>query len=350
MDNIYKSMSKKEFFKHLQIDLFFTFIFCTIIALVYLVVGNRNFLECFIISQTIGLPICCYIEFSFYIFKPDKKHSIFLLLIPIVIIGEYTGFILGYKITGLDISELFGKDFFLHEFLISMILGVVICYFFFSKAVMIFKEERIREERLKRLETENKAIEANLKRLQAQIEPHFLFNTLSNILSLLDTDLDKGKLMLEDLTHYLRTTLSKTRDIVNTIGEEIDIVESYLKIFKIRMGKRLSYKITVPDILKGIQFHPMLIQPLVENAIKHGLEPKIDGGEIWINGSIDGNILKIEITDTGVGLYENSNPGIGIENIKERLKYLYGDRGRLILKENSPTGLKAIIEVPYEGD
>ena len=149
---------------------------------------------------------------------------------------------------------------------------------------------------------------------------------------------------------YLRTTLSRTRDTVTTIGEEMDIVESYLKIFKIRMGERLIYEIAVPPALKGIPFHPMLIQPLVENAIKHGLEPKINGGEIWINGSIDGNILRIEIIDTGVGLYENSNPGMGIDNIKERLEYLYGDKGRLILKENRPSGLKAIIEVPYEAD
>ena len=154
--------------------------------------------------------------------------------------------------------------------------------------------------------------------------------------------------MLEDLMHYLRTTLSRTRDTVTTIGEELEIVESYLKIFKIRMGKRLNYHIAAPGTLKNTPFHPLLIQPLVENAIKHGLEPKISGGEIWINCSIDDTILRIEIADTGVGFFENSSPGIGIENIKERLRNLYGDKGCLILKENHPSGLKAIIEVPYE--
>jgi LytS/YehU family sensor histidine kinase len=128
----------------------------------------------------------------------------------------------------------------------------------------------------------------------------------------------------------------------------MQIVEAYLKIYKVRMGDRLQYDISIPDELKKIRFHPMLIQPLVENAIKHGLEPKINGGEIWINCSMDGNILRLEINDTGVGLYENSNPGMGIDNIKERLKSLYGDEGRLILKENQPSGVKAIIEVPHE--
>ena len=346
----YKSMGKKDFLIHLLIYLFYTSIISTVIALLFLLVGNEKFSTSFIISQSIGLVVCCCVMFSLYIVKPNKKSTMFFILIPAILLGNSGGFILGYILAGLNISELFKINFILRYFILSSIFGVVVCYFFFSKEIIAAKEKLIQEERLKRLETEKKAVEANLRLLQAQIEPHFLFNTLSNIRSLLDNDLDKGKLMLEDLMHYLRTTLSKTRSFVTTIGEETSIVESYLKIFKIRMGKRLSYNITIPDALKSIPFHPMLIQPLVENAIKHGLEPKINGGEILINGSIDGDILRIEITDTGVGLYENSNPGMGIDNIKERLKYLYGDRGQLILKENRPTGLKAIIEVPYEGD
>jgi LytS/YehU family sensor histidine kinase len=186
--------------------------------------------------------------------------------------------------------------------------------------------------------------------LQAQIEPHFLFNTLSNILSLLDSDLEKGKSMLTDLIQYLRTTLSKTRNDTTTIDGEMEIIRAYLNIFKIRMGDRLQYHIDIPDNIKDIPFQPMLIQPLVENSIRHGLEPEIQGGEIWIRGTPDGDILRIEITDTGAGLYENSHPGMGIENIRERLKSLYGDKGRLILKENQPSGVKAILEVPYEPD
>jgi len=346
----YKSISKKEFLIHFLLYLFYTSIICTVIAVLFLVVGNSDFLDSFIISQSIGLLVCSCVVISLHILKPEKKATIVLILIPAIIIGVSAGFIFGFTIAGLDIYQLFGIRFFLRYFVLSTIFGVVISYFFFSKEIMASKEALIQEERLKRLETEKTAVETNLRLLQAQIEPHFLFNTLSNILSLLDTDPDKGKSMLEDLMHYLRTTLSKTRDAVTTIGEEMQIVEAYLKIFKIRMGERLRYKIGIPDDLKSIQFYPMLIQPLVENAIRHGLEPKINGGEIWVNGAIDGSILRIEIMDTGIGLYENSNPGMGIDNIKERLKSLYGDKGRLILKENRPSGLKAIIEVPYEGN
>ncbi|MFC1884676.1 sensor histidine kinase [Thermodesulfobacteriota bacterium] len=344
----YKSISKKEFFIHFLLYLFYTSIICTVIAVLFVVVGSSDFLDSFIISQSIGLSVCSCVVISLHIIKPEKKVTIVLILIPAILIGVSAGFILGFKFAGLDTSELFGMRFFLRYFIISTIFGVVISYFFFSKEIMEAKEATIQEERIKRLDTEKKAVETNLRLLQAQIEPHFLFNTLSNVLSLLDTDLDKGKSMLEDLIHYLRTTLSKTRDAVTTIGEEMQIVEAYLKIFKVRMGERLEYNISIPDEIKNIEFHPMLIQPLVENAIRHGLEPEIKGGEIWIKGSMDGNILRLEIADTGVGLYENSNPGMGIDNIKERLKSLYGDEGRLILKENHPSGLKAIIEVPYE--
>jgi LytS/YehU family sensor histidine kinase len=166
----------------------------------------------------------------------------------------------------------------------------------------------------------------------------------------MEADTEKSKSMLKDLIQYLRTTLSKTRNDITTIGEEMEIIRAYLNIFKIRMGDRLQYHIDVPDNIKDIQFQPMLIQPLVENAIRHGLEPEIQGGEIRVHGALNGNVLRIEVTDTGAGLFENSHPGMGIDNIRERVKSLYGEKGRLILKENQPSGVKAILEVPYEPD
>ena len=350
MTNYFDPMSKKQFLVHLLRYLFYTSIFCSIIALLFRVVGNSDFLDSFVISQSIGLLVCCAVVFSLHTFKPDNKLKIVLVLLPAIFIGVSAGFILGFKLIGVDFSELFETSFILRYFIISTIFGIIISYFFFSKEIMESKEAAIQEERIKRLDMEKKAVETNLRLLQAQIEPHFLFNTLSNIVSLLDTDPDKGKSMIEDLIHYLRTTLYKTRDTVTTVGEEMQIVGAYLKIFKVRMGERLRYKIDIPEDVKNLPFHPMLIQPLVENAIKHGLEPKINGGEIWISGSMDGNMLRIEITDTGVGLYENSTPGVGIDNIKERLKSLYGEKGRLILKENHPSGLIAVIEVPCEPD
>jgi len=125
------------------------------------------------------------------------------------------------------------------------------------------------------------------------------------------------------------------------------MIRAYLNIFKVRMGDRLLYKIELPEKLKANSFPPMLIQPLVENAIKHGLEPKIDGGEILISGEEKNGILRIEVVDTGGGFKEGKNFGMGLSNIRERLQSLYGNSGRLFLEENQPNGLKATIEVPH---
>jgi len=116
------------------------------------------------------------------------------------------------------------------------------------------------------------------------------------------------------------------------------------------MEDRLTYAIHVPEQIKNTRFPPMLIQPLVENAIKHGLEPKIEGGEITICADIEDGVLRLQVTDTGLGLHGNGNSGFGLTNIRERLHSLFGDRGRLILEENTPSGMKATIEVPHERD
>ena len=125
------------------------------------------------------------------------------------------------------------------------------------------------------------------------------------------------------------------------------MIEAYLNIFRVRMGERLRYRIDIPDTMKDIPFPPMLVQPLVENAIKHGLEPRIEGGEVSIRGEEKGDILRLEVADTGLGFQGDGDMGVGLSNIRERLQSLYGDKGRLILEENWPSGLKAIIEVPY---
>jgi len=193
---------------------------------------------------------------------------------------------------------------------------------------------------------EKESILANLKMLQAQIEPHFLFNTLSNILSLIDTKPEKGKSMLLDLTKYLRTSLSRTLPENTTLSQGIAMIKVYLDIQKIRMDERLNYKIDVSNNIGQYSFPPMLLQPLVENAIKHGLEPKVDGGEIIIRATEKNKVLKIEVADTGLGFSDLDKPGVGIANVRERLGLLFGDKGRLIIEENKPQGVRAIIEVP----
>ena len=180
----YRSVGEKEFFIHLLISLFYTFIISTVIAVLLLLVGFGRFFENFVITQSIGFLACCCAVFSIHSFRPDKKATYALTLIPAILIGISAGTILGFKLAGLGISVFFQQSFFLRQFSLTLIFGVAISYFFFSKGMMASKEKLIQEERLKRLEMEKTAVEVNLRLLRAQIEPHFLFNTLSNILSL----------------------------------------------------------------------------------------------------------------------------------------------------------------------
>jgi sensor histidine kinase YesM len=249
--------------------------------------------------------------------------------------------------SGLGPASLFEKYSLLQFLFLGVMFGAIITYFFASREQIARSQAEIQEEKIKRLTSEKKATEAHLRLLQAQIEPHFLFNTLSNVLSLLDNNPQKGKSMLVDLIQYLRASLSKIRKAQATLGQEMEMIAAYLNIFKVRMGARLNYKIDLPQNLKSISIPPMLIQPLVENAIKHGLEPRIDGGEIRIGGELKDGLLRLEVVDTGGGFEENAQGGLGLSSIRERLQSLYGAKGRLILEPIQPHGVKAVIEVPH---
>ncbi len=328
--------------------LLFTFVFDTIIAIfLYAIKFSDEFTIIFIISQCIGLSSCsCVLLIHNFIQKAKPVYQALLVGVALVVgtmIGSYSGLVL----SGLSSSELFEKHGFLQLLFLGVIFGSIIAYFFSSREQIAESQARIQEEKIKRLTSEKKAAEANLKLLQAQIEPHFLFNTLSNVLSLLDTNPQKGKSMLVDFIQYLRASLSKMRDEQATLGQEMEMIRAYLSIFKVRMGDRLNYKINLPKQLEAISFPPMLIQPLVENAIKHGLEPRVEGGEIRINGIEKDGVLRLEVVDTGSGFLEERESGMGLSNIQERLQSMYGNSGRLILEENQPHGLKAAIEVPH---
>lgn len=264
--------------------------------------------------------------------------------------GACAGIVFGAFFSGKDLLfYLPEKSFLIVQVVILTVMGGSLFRFILNAQEKIRQaRERIQREKIKRLTIEKKVVETNLRLLQAQIEPHFLFNTLSNILSLLDTDVDRGKVMIGDLIAYLRISLCKTREEMATIGQELEMIRAYLDIFKIRMGERLTYAIDIPDPLRGIPFPPMLIQPLVENAIQHGLEPRIEGGDIRIAASAFPGRLRIDVADSGLGFLEGSHWGVGLTNIKERLDALYDGKARLILGENRPNGFLASIEVPHE--
>ena len=192
--------------------------------------------------------------------------------------------------------------------------------------------------------------EARLRALQAQIEPHFLYNTLANVVSLIGPQPAKAQHMLERFIDYLRASLAASRSEEATLGSEARLIAAYLDVLAVRMGERLRYRIDLPDQLRQFAIAPMLLQPVVENAISHGLEPKVEGGEIVVSAQVDGAHLRLQISDTGAGLGSTMSAkpggGVGLSNLRERLRSLYGAAARLELLENQPCGMTVRLMLP----
>jgi two-component sensor histidine kinase len=195
------------------------------------------------------------------------------------------------------------------------------------------------------------ATESQLRLLQAQIEPHFLFNTLATVQSLMDHDTPRAKLMLEAFTEYLRTSLSQLRSADSTLGAELDMAQSYLLLLQIRMDERLRFVIEADDQARAAIIPPLLLQPLVENAIHHGLEPKVEGGQVHISATVNDARLEICVNDDGLGLdaparVGRSGHGVALANIRARLKTRYADNAQLSLQP-LPVGTRACLNIPY---
>jgi signal transduction histidine kinase len=227
--------------------------------------------------------------------------------------------------------------------LIALVITVIFHFLFAAKA--------------RQLEAEKKAAEAQLRLLQGQIEPHFLFNTLANVISLIDHDAPKARQMLESFTDYLRASLASLRVEQATLGGELDLVQNYLGLLKTRMEDRLQFSISVGigipggDSLRETALPPLLLQPLVENAIHHGLEPKVEGGEVRVKAWRDDGHLMVSITDNGLGLAapprRKGGAGMALNNLRERLQAQYGDAASLSLADAHP-GTVATLRLPIE--
>jgi signal transduction histidine kinase len=220
-----------------------------------------------------------------------------------------------------------------------------------SKIFVDRSRAALRMAELKRKEAEyhrmsQQVTEAKLSALQAQVEPHFLYNTLASVQALTEVDPPQASAMTGHLIQYLRNALPKMRESVSTVGQEVELVRAYLNILQMRMGKRLAFTIDVPESLQEAPFPPLMLPSLVENAIKHGLEPQREGGEVAIRAEEADGRIRMIVADTGRGFSEAPGAGVGLANIRERLAALYGAEGKLTLEANTPRGVVATIEVP----
>ncbi len=194
--------------------------------------------------------------------------------------------------------------------------------------------------------------EAQMQMMQAQVEPHFLFNTLASVEYLIETDPPRAAAMQRRLIAYLRAVLPQIRENAATtnLGREADMVKSYLDLLKMRMEERLEIDFIMPEGLRSASFPPMMLQSLVENAIKHGLEVKANGGTLSFRAEVAHNKLRVTVSDTGLGFgaKPSNGTGLGLKNIRERLKLIYKEKGQIIITPNQPSGVCVTIEIPYE--
>jgi len=196
------------------------------------------------------------------------------------------------------------------------------------------------------------AAEARLRLLSAQIEPHFLFNTLANLQALITVDAARAQAMLSHLDRYLRATLSATRDADATLEAEFGLLRAYLEIIAIRMGQRLAFELDLPAAAAGLRVPPMLLQPLVENAIQHGLEPKIAGGHVRVQARMQEGRLCLMVEDDGCGIGTaptSAGTGVGLGNVRERLAAHYGNRARLDVATRQSGGTVVTLTLPSPG-
>jgi len=198
--------------------------------------------------------------------------------------------------------------------------------------------------------TEKELTVARLSLLHAQVEPHFLYNTLASAQYLTRSDPARADQMLGHLITYLRHSLPRADESPSTLGVELERAQAYLEILRIRMGERLTLQIQVPESLKAVPMPAMMLQTLVENAIKHGLEPVTGGGCVWIIARENAGNMSVTVADDGKGFgEEGGGTGIGLKNVRERLRLAYGDAASFAIVANFPKGVAATITVPLAG-
>ncbi|HHX8463843.1 TPA: sensor histidine kinase [Vibrio diabolicus] len=249
------------------------------------------------------------------------------------------------------LGEYFGISDMIPVGLMGLLFSGMCYFYFYSREKEAVAQRELESIKREKAEQDRALLLSQLKQMQSQIEPHFLFNTLANISALMSQDVDKAKLMLEQLTALLRATLKSSREEHTTIDDETALIEAYLGIQQIRLGERLSYQIEVEEGLGRTELPPMMLQPLIENAIIHGIEPKREGGEVSLLIKREQQKLQIEVRDTGVGLNHVSGhmgSGVGLSNLKQRVEALFAGQGEVVINESAQGGVCVRLSWPME--
>jgi hypothetical protein len=267
-------------------------------------------------------------------------------------IGVFAGYALGAALLNRPqlLTSVFSPQGATSILLISVIISATLAAIFFARERQARAETEFQRERARGEAAEKQIRVAQLQLLEAQIEPHFLYNTLANVISLIDAEPATAKHMIERLIDYLRRAAFVAGGADATLGRQVELLRAYLDLIVLRMGSRLSYRIDVPPELAALPLPPMLLQPVVENAIKHGIEPKIAGGEVSVTARRQGDRLLLEVTDDGFGVRATraaGSTGLGLANLRERLSTMHGVHATLAIEDRQP-GTRVTIDLPLQ--
>lgn len=335
--------------------------FCLAIAAIhYAFRPHKAYEVALFYSLSIGLLSWFLIDFGRHFFPSSEETGwpAGLAGVALPAVGNVLGFLGGTSIT----NAWFGfASWYRYDAVelrvtagVTVLSALAITYFFYTRGKSAWLQAKVSEVR-------SQASEAQLKLLETQLEPHMLFNTLANLRVLIGTDPARAQDMLDRMIAYLRATLTASRSTEHPLANEFDRLRDYLELMAVRMGPRLAYTLELPDGLREAPVPPLLLQPLVENAIRHGLEPKVEGGHILVSARCTGRDgrtpgtqrLVIEVTDTGVGLppvLPPAGPGqsFGLAQARERLATLYGADGTIDLIATSTGGTSARAVFPLK--
>jgi sensor histidine kinase YesM len=263
-----------------------------------------------------------------------------------------TGFIVGHQFAFLLMGEPLRMVGYLSVSLIpvlfTLLVGGMGLHYYATR-------EQLAKEAAARSEAQRLVVESQLRLLRAQLEPHMLFNTLSNLRSLVRDDVDQAESMIDQLIVYLRSALAASQTESVALSREFAQLRAYLDIMSLRMGPRLTYTLDLPPELEATTVPPMLLQPLVENAIKHGLEPKVGPGSIEVVARATAAGIEIRVNDSGLGLPADdedepaagpAGASYGLQHVRDRLQAVYGPAARLSLERRQPKGVSALVFIP----
>lgn len=250
-----------------------------------------------------------------------------------------------------DVAQLFSHEGRVTGFaaisMTALVVGIVVAFGALYRARDAQARAAELQFALEKTTLERQTLDARLTRLHAQIEPHFLFNTLANVQALVESGSERAAPVLRHLIAYLRAAMPRLADADATLGAELDLVRAYLELMHLRMPDRMSFDVALAPDLHGLRFPTMALLTLVENAVHHGIDPSEEGGRIEVGARRDGDgTIRLWVADSGVGMSETAAPGTGLANLRERLRAFYGIAARLELHEVAPHGLRAEIVLP----